>query len=115
VHRENRQQLAHRERLLQHVGDLEDARALLARGGNHHDGQIVELRRESLDHLIILSQTQLRYVLAEYALSHFNSARPHEGIGQRIPVLGERVRTRFAGLVTACPVLGGLHYYRAAA
>jgi transposase InsO family protein len=74
------------------------------------------VRRECLDHLVILSERHLHHVLAEYALSYFNAARPHQGIGQRIPVPGERVPARFAGPVTALPVLGGLHHnYRAAA
>jgi putative transposase len=74
------------------------------------------VRRECLDHLIILSEPHLQQVVAEYALSYFNTARPHQGIGQRIPLPGECVRTRFAGPVTAIPVLSGLHHdYRAAA
>jgi putative transposase len=76
------------------------------------------VRRECLDHTIILSESRLQHVLAEYALNYFNTARPHQGIGQRIPVSGERQRTRarFAGSITAFPVLGGLHHdYRAAA
>jgi transposase InsO family protein len=74
------------------------------------------VRRECLDHVIILSESHLRHVLAEYALSYFNTARPHQGIGQRIPVPAEHLRSRFAGSVTAIPVLAGLHHeYRAAA
>jgi putative transposase len=74
------------------------------------------VRRECLDHLIILSEPHLQQVLVEYALGYFNTARPHQGIGQRIPVTNERVRAKFAGSVTAIPVLGGLHHdYRVAA
>jgi putative transposase len=74
------------------------------------------VRRECLDHVIILSERHLRYVLAEYALSYFNPARPHQGIGQQAPVRTERSRAKFAGPVEAIPVLGGLHHdYRAAA
>jgi transposase InsO family protein len=74
------------------------------------------VRRECLDHLIILSEPHLQHVLAEYAGSYFNTARPHQGIGQRIPVPGDRVQSRFAESVAAIPVLGGLHHdYRAAA
>ncbi len=74
------------------------------------------LRRECLDHVVILGEAHLQHVLAEYALSYFNAARPHQGIGQQIPISGERVRAPFAGSVTAIPVLGGLHHdYRAAA
>ena len=74
------------------------------------------VRRECLDHIVILSEAHLRHVLGEYARSYFNAARPHQGIGQRIPVASEHVRAPFAGSVTATPVLGGLHHdYRAAA
>jgi transposase InsO family protein len=74
------------------------------------------VRRECLDHIVILSEAHLRHVLGEYARSYFNTARPHQGIGQRTPVPSERVRASFAGSVTAIPVLGGLHHeYRAAA
>jgi putative transposase len=74
------------------------------------------VRRECLDHVVILGEADLQHVLAEYALSYFNTARAHQGIGQQIPVSGERARIRFAGSVTAIPFLGGLHRdYRAAA
>jgi phenylpyruvate tautomerase PptA (4-oxalocrotonate tautomerase family) len=42
------------------------------------------LRREALDHLLILNEAHLRAVLAEYA-AHYNAARPHQGIGQHVP------------------------------
>lgn len=74
------------------------------------------VRRECLDHTVILSEKHLRHVLIEYALGYFNTARPHQGIRQRTPVPPECVRASFAGSVTAVPVLGGLHHeYRAAA
>jgi putative transposase len=74
------------------------------------------VRRECLDHLIILLERQLQHVLADYALNYFNTARPHQGIGQRIPVPDEPVQAQVTGSVMAIPVLGGLHHdYRAAA
>jgi putative transposase len=42
------------------------------------------LRRELLDRTLILNQAHLRAVLAEYQ-EHYNTARPHQGIDQRIP------------------------------
>jgi putative transposase len=42
------------------------------------------LRRELLDRMLILSEGHLRAVLAEYQV-HYNTARPHQGIAQRIP------------------------------
>ena len=42
------------------------------------------LRREPLDRTLILNQAHLRAVMAEYQ-EHYNTARPHRGIGQRVP------------------------------
>ena len=42
------------------------------------------LRRELLDRMLILGEAHLRAVLTEYQ-EHYNSARPHQGIGQRVP------------------------------
>ena len=42
------------------------------------------LRREVLDRTLILNQAHLRAVLAEYQ-EHYNTARPHQGIDQRVP------------------------------
>ena len=77
------------------------------------------LRRELLDRTLILNQAHLRAVLAEYQ-EHYNTARPHQGIGQRIPDPGPASRVTATDL-DACrirrkPVLGGLinEYERAA-
>jgi putative transposase len=42
------------------------------------------LRREVLDRVLILGERHLRSVLTEYQ-AHDNTARPHQGISQRIP------------------------------
>jgi putative transposase len=42
------------------------------------------LRREMLDRVLILGEAHLRSVLAEYQ-AHYNTARPHQGIAQRVP------------------------------
>jgi hypothetical protein len=42
------------------------------------------LRREVLDRILILNEAHLRTVLNEFA-SHYNGARPHQGIAQRVP------------------------------
>ena len=65
------------------------------------------LRREVLGRTLILNQVHLRAVLAEYQ-EHYNTARPHQGIGQRVPDPTCQIRRK--------PVLGGLinEYERAA-
>jgi transposase InsO family protein len=42
------------------------------------------LRREILDRVLILGEQHLRAVLTEYQ-AHYNTARPHQGIAQRVP------------------------------
>src|SRR5262249_26251300 len=42
------------------------------------------VRRECLDHILILGEAHLRRALEEY-VRYFNRARPHQGIGQRLP------------------------------
>jgi transposase InsO family protein len=41
------------------------------------------LRRELLDRMLILGEAHLRAVLIEYQV-HYNTARPHQGIAQRV-------------------------------
>jgi putative transposase len=42
------------------------------------------LRRELLNRMLILSEAHLRTVLIEYQ-AHYATARPHQGIAQRVP------------------------------
>ncbi|MHB8630187.1 MAG: transposase [Aggregatilineales bacterium] len=42
------------------------------------------IRRECLDHVLILGEGHLRRVMKAY-VDYFNRARPHQGLGQRIP------------------------------
>jgi putative transposase len=78
------------------------------------------LRRELLDRMLIDSETHLRAVLAEYQM-HYNTARPHQGIAQRVPdgrYDGDHLAVADPGLgpIHRKPVLGGLinEYSRAA-
>jgi len=74
------------------------------------------VRRECLDHVLCLGEGHLRRVLREY-VAYFNTARPHQGIGQAIPSIPKPASpARPAAPVVAIPVLGGLHHdYRRAA
>jgi putative transposase len=75
------------------------------------------VRRECLDHLLILQEKQLQRVLGAY-VQYFNRARPHQGIRQQIPErYGEPgLADREDGKILSLPVLGGLHhdYHRSA-
>jgi transposase InsO family protein len=74
------------------------------------------VRREALDHVIVIGERHMKFVLEEYSFRYFNTARPHQGLAQRIPVPASRKTCSDASKVVAMPVLGGLHHdYRAAA
>jgi transposase InsO family protein len=73
------------------------------------------VRRECLDHVLILGEDHLRWVLRE-DVEHFNASRPHQGIEQRVPVPTGGRSYADGGKVVAIPVLGDLHHhYRRAA
>ena len=75
------------------------------------------VRRECLDHVLVLGEAHLRRVLREYA-RYFNRDRPHQGLGQRVPEAPEEggFLGGTCGDIRAVPILGGLHhaYARAA-
>ena len=75
------------------------------------------VRRECLDHFLIFQEKQLHCLLKAYVV-YFNQARPHQGLGQRIPdpLLPFAPLPNEPNKVIAVPVLGGLHHdYRRAA
>jgi transposase InsO family protein len=70
------------------------------------------LRRELLDCVLILSGQHLQTILTEYQ-THYNTARPHQGIAQHVPD-DERHAPRASVTnidipqIRRKPVLGGL-------
>jgi putative transposase len=73
------------------------------------------VRRECLDHIVILGERHLHVVLSEY-VAYFNGRRPHQGLEQRVPAPQPVDGSAAKGKVVAIPVLGGLHHdYRRAA
>jgi hypothetical protein len=71
-------------------------------------------REECLDKLLIINQTHLRRVMRDY-VGFFNTARPHQGLEQQIPV--PKASGQGHGPVRCHNVLGGIihDYYRDAA
>ncbi len=73
------------------------------------------LRRECLDHVLILGERHLRKILAEYA-QHYNGHRPHQGLQQEPPVRQPGDAVDITARIEPRQVLGGLisEYRRAA-
>ena len=72
------------------------------------------VRRECLDHIVVLHEIQEYRVLKSY-VEYFNHIRPHQDIKQQIPEsLGSPIPPELSGdQVIALPILGGLyHNYR---
>ncbi len=68
------------------------------------------LRRECLDHFIVLSERHTYRIVKQY-VHYYNYARPHQGIGQQILCRPMGVDKSTAdGQVVSIPVLGGLHH-----
>ena len=72
---------------------------------------IGSVRRECLDHLLILGERQLFQRMKAY-IEYYNLYRPHQGLAQRIPTQLEAAPLPAQPrLVVAKPVLGGLHHH----
>ena len=64
------------------------------------------LRRECLDHLIVLNEQHLRAILREF-VAYYNADRPHQTLKLEPPVPTMRTGT---GRIRSRSVLGGLHH-----
>ena len=75
---------------------------------------IGSIRRECLDHFVVLNERHLRRLLRAY-LSYYNTVRPHLALGRNSPRPRE-VQLPGRGRIVAVPQLGGLHHsYQSAA
>src|SRR6266851_790886 len=72
----------------------------------HVERLIGSIRRECLDHVVVLSEAHLRSVLAAYA-TYYNELRTHRSLAKDTPL--HRAVERL-GAVTSRPILGGLHH-----
>jgi transposase InsO family protein len=72
----------------------------------HVERLIGSIRRESLDHLIVFDEAQLRRVLRNYA-SYYNQVRTHLSLEKNAPDF--RIPQKL-GRVAGISILGGLHH-----
>ncbi len=72
------------------------------------DRMIGSIRRECLDHLIVVDERHLRRILASY-FDDYHRSRAHLSLGRDSPV-HRPVDNAKAGEVIALPQVGGLHH-----
>jgi len=72
----------------------------------HVERLIGSIRRESLDHLVVFDEAQLRRVLKNYA-SYYNQVRTHLSLSNNAP---DFRRPQKVGCIAAIPIFGGLHH-----
>jgi transposase InsO family protein len=72
----------------------------------HAERLIGSIRRECLDHIVVLGEAHLRRILTAYA-TYYNDVRTHLALGKDAPA--RRPIQRF-GEIAARPILGGLHH-----
>lgn len=72
----------------------------------HVERLIGSIRRECLDHIIVLGENHLCRILKAYA-DYYNDDRPHLALGKDAP--NQRPVQR-QGVITARPIMGGLHH-----
>jgi transposase InsO family protein len=76
------------------------------------------LRRELLDHVIVLNQRHLECLLTEFIEEYYHTNRPHQGLnGETSISQGKASEITGPSKLISIPVLGGLHhrYQRVAA
>jgi transposase InsO family protein len=72
----------------------------------HTERLIGSIRRECLDHVLVMGEAHLRRILRDYA-DYYNRIRTHLSLEKDAP-LGRSVQA--IGSLAAVPLLGGLHH-----
>jgi transposase InsO family protein len=67
---------------------------------------IGSIRRECVDHIVVLGEAHLRRVLKSYA-DYYNGVRTHRSLNKDAPVSRPVQRT---GVISSRAILGGLHH-----
>jgi transposase InsO family protein len=72
----------------------------------HVERLIGSIRRECLDHMIVLGGSHLRRIMKNY-VTYYNTARTHLALGKDAPI---RRPVERMGCIIAQPMVGGLHH-----
>jgi hypothetical protein len=67
------------------------------------------LKRECLDHTLILHGQHLQRVVKEFTI-YFNQERPHQRISQQTPDYYDQPEAYAISSITSRSILGGLHH-----
>ena len=68
---------------------------------------IGSIRRECVDHFVVLSEAHLRWILRAYA-GYYNDIRTHRSLDKDAPISRSVQRT---GIISSRPIHGGLHHH----
>jgi transposase InsO family protein len=68
---------------------------------------IGSIRRECVDHIIVLGEAHLRRILKSYA-DYYNGVRTHRSLNKDAPVSRQIQQT---GSIKSYAILGGLHHH----
>ena len=67
---------------------------------------IASIRRECVDHLVVLGEAHLRRILSKYS-AYYNELRTHRSLDKDAPIPRA---IQDVGRIISSPVLGGLHH-----
>jgi transposase InsO family protein len=68
---------------------------------------IGSIRRECVDHMIVLGEAHLRRILKKYAV-YYNELRTHRSLNKDSPI---HRSVQHRGRIVSAPILGGLHHH----
>ena len=68
---------------------------------------IGSIRRECVDHIVVLGEAHLRRILTKYC-AYYNELRTHRSLGKDAPV---HRAIQHVGRIASEPVVGGLHHH----
>jgi transposase InsO family protein len=68
---------------------------------------IGSIRRECVDHIVVLGEAHLRRILTKYA-TYYNELRTHRSLGKDAP---NSRAIQHLGCIASEPVVGGLHHH----